>query len=215
MKVSKKHIATGMLAIGLITTAGAGVSAAAGDGTGTDFNKFGAKRGGSALMSDLIGISQEEFQARVSNGEKPQDILEAAGITHEDIKTAREENMREHLAQAVADGRITQEQADARIREQEAHKTSMEATRIALENNDYEAWKTAVAGTPMADKIDAAGFAKLVEAHTLRESGDQAGAKAIMDELGLKGLKGIPHGGEKGPHKEHGPHGFDHDQDDN
>ena len=31
MKVSKKHLATGMLAIGLITTAGAGVTAASTD----------------------------------------------------------------------------------------------------------------------------------------------------------------------------------------
>ena len=73
----------------------------------------------------------------------------------------------------------------------------MEATRVAIENNDYQAWATAVSGTPMAEKVDATTFSKLVEAHNLRESGDHEGARAIMEELGLKGPHG-PHHGQRG-----------------
>lgn len=198
MKVSKKHIATGMLAIGLVTTGGAGITAAAENG---GFGG-GAKGDRAELAATLVGITAEEFKTRVDNGEKPQEILEAAGVTKEDIHAAREQQMQERLAQAVADGRITQEEADARIAKKEGHRTKHEAVRTAIENNDYSAWATAVAGTPQADKIDATTFPKLVEAHTLREAGDHDGAKAIMAELGLErpegkhGHRGGPRGGQ-------------------
>ncbi len=77
----------------------------------------------------------------------------------------------------------------------EARKETFSAVKTAIENNDYEAFLVAVADTPLADTIDAeAEFAKLVEAHELREAGDRDGAKAIMEELDLPGLRGIGHG---------------------
>ncbi len=74
----------------------------------------------------------------------------------------------------------------------ESHEETQTAIKAAIKANDYEAYKTAVADTPMADQIDTAEkFAQLVEAHTLMDSGDHDGAKAIMETLGIKG----PHGG--------------------
>ncbi len=63
----------------------------------------------------------------------------------------------------------------------------------AMESGSYEAWATLAAETPMgqkhAEKITPENFKKLQEAHRLMEAGDKDGAKAIMDELGVKPFK--------------------------
>lgn len=199
MKVSKKHIATGMLALGLVTTAGAGVTAAS---TGTGIQGFHQRGGQLEVMADLVGISEEEFKTRVENGERPQDILEASGVTPDDMRAAHELRQQERLATEVANGNITQEEADARLAKQAEHKAHMDASRTALENNDFDAFSAAVAGTPMETKVDAKTFAKMVEAHNLREAGDHEGARAIMDAIGIH-----PDGpmGDHGPRGEHRP----------
>ena len=62
----------------------------------------------------------------------------------------------------------------------------MEAVRNAIQNNDYEAFKEAVAkNSRMSDAVNEDNFAKLVEAHKLREQGKFEEAKEIMEELGL------------------------------
>lgn len=62
--------------------------------------------------------------------------------------------------------------------------------KAAVEQNDYNAWVTAVSESKMAekhaDKINEETFGKLVEAHELFQSGDKEAAKEIMKELGLK-----------------------------
>ncbi|OGD67683.1 hypothetical protein A2442_03875 [Candidatus Campbellbacteria bacterium RIFOXYC2_FULL_35_25] len=55
----------------------------------------------------------------------------------------------------------------------------------AVENNDYNAFLTAVVGSPMEDVITPEIFAKMVEAHSLREAGDIEGAREIMQGLGI------------------------------
>ncbi|PIZ74763.1 hypothetical protein COY07_00160 [Candidatus Peregrinibacteria bacterium CG_4_10_14_0_2_um_filter_43_11] len=69
----------------------------------------------------------------------------------------------------------------------------------AIAQNDYDTWQSLMSQSPMADKmadkINQATFDKLVEAQKLAQSCDKEGAKAIFDELGLKGPRG---GWEKG-----------------
>lgn len=186
MKVTKQSIGAGLLALGLVTTAGAGVTAAAENG-------FGGERGQRGeVVAQLLGISVDEFKNRVENGENPRDMLESAGISKDDVRAVREQRMQERLAQAVADGRITQAEADEKLARHAERKERRDAVHTAIENNDYSAWATAVAGTPRAEGIDATNFSRLVEAHTLREAGDRDGARAILDELGIKP-----------PHKKH------------
>ncbi len=76
-----------------------------------------------------------------------------------------------------------------------------EAFDAALEANDYEAFADLVANTPMADDLTEEVFAKLVQAHALREAGDHDGARTIMEalrtDLGVEGSMGFgpgPHG---------------------
>ncbi|QSH39290.1 hypothetical protein JXR01_03230 [Candidatus Kaiserbacteria bacterium] len=189
MKIDKKSIAVGMLALGLVTTAGAGVTSAAENGG------FGGERkGGHAeVAAQLLGVTVDDFKNRIQNGENPRDILEAAGISKEDVRAAHDVRKQERIAQAIADGRITQEEADERAAKQAERKAHREEARNAIESNDYNAWVTASVGTPMEGKVDAAGFAKMVEAHNLREAGDHEEAREIMKGLGF----------EK-PHKKHG-----------
>lgn len=65
----------------------------------------------SALASRL-GMTPEELQARMTNGETPWDIAKANGLTDAQIQQLLEEAHDEALKQAVAAGVITQEQAD-------------------------------------------------------------------------------------------------------
>jgi len=53
----------------------------------------------------------------------------------------------------------------------------------AIENNDYEAWKTLMAGKPMADKITQENFNKMVEAHQLMQEGKFDEARQIQKDL--------------------------------
>lgn len=78
--------------------------------------------------------------------------------------------------------------------EMQAHR---EVVQTALENNDYQAFLTAIDGTPREEGMTPEIFAKMREAHTLREAGDFDGARAIMDELGIGG-KGFGKGGMRG-----------------
>lgn len=57
----------------------------------------------------------------------------------------------------------------------------------ALTNNDFATFKTLIANTPFASVVTEQTFAKLVEAHALREKGDHEAARKIMEELGFKG----------------------------
>lgn len=57
------------------------------------------------------------------------------------------------------------------------------AVREAIESNDYVAWQTAIADTKLADIASEDLFNKMVEVHTLRESGDRDAARTAAKEL--------------------------------
>jgi len=62
------------------------------------------------------------------------------------------------------------------------------AAETAIASNDYNAWKTAMGGNPMTEKITADNFTKFVEAHNLMKEGKTDEAKTIMEELGVNGI---------------------------
>lgn len=64
------------------------------------------------------------------------------------------------------------------------------ALHEAIANNDYDAFVAATTDAPFADQVSPEFFEQMCQAHALREAGDFEGARAIMDELGLK----PPHG---------------------
>ena len=122
-----------------------------------------------AGLTDEQVIAVQEAQELKASGDitGAKETLEAAGITKETFKQVRE----------VA-------------------KEAKQAVHAAVEAGDYEAFKIAVADSPLADIITTeADFEQFVEAHELRVSGDKAGAKEILEELGIEPHKhGHKHG---------------------
>jgi hypothetical protein len=64
-----------------------------------------------AVLADLLGLSTEELESAKEDG-SIRDLVEASGLTQEEIMAAMQEAHETAVAQAVADGVITQEQAD-------------------------------------------------------------------------------------------------------
>ncbi|MBK6327879.1 MAG: hypothetical protein IPF56_18380 [Chloroflexi bacterium] len=65
-----------------------------------------------AIMADILGVTVEEFQA-AKQAHTVQDLVDAAGLTQADLTTAVQAAYDAAVQQAIADGIITQEQADA------------------------------------------------------------------------------------------------------
>lgn len=125
-------------------------------------------------------------------------MLERAGLSGKQIhafEIAREkreagdfDGARDTLVEAGVDEKVLQSV-------HQIARASREAMHQALEAGDYEAFKTAVEGTPLAEDIDSQeDFEKLTEAHQLKEDGMWGEAKVIWGELGIEPPR---HGGMK------------------
>ena len=63
-------------------------------------------------MAYVLGITTEELKSRFDAGEKMLDIIQKQGLTVEEFHTKMVEAGTKAINQAVADGKLTQEQAD-------------------------------------------------------------------------------------------------------
>lgn len=127
------------------------------------------------------------------------DILERAGLNDtqiaafEEARELREEGdkdgARDILVGAGVDADTMSAIREAMHEERDAMHQAMEA---ALEDDDYDAFKEAIEGSPLADIITSeADFALFKEAHEHREA-----ARDIMEELGFpEGERGMGMGG--------------------
>jgi uncharacterized protein with PIN domain len=139
-----------------------------------------------------------------------EDVLKDAGLTEaqisafEEAHELRREGDRESAREVLEDAEIDIDTLES-IREafrayRDEHKG---AVHDAIENNDYDAFKTAVTGLPMEDIITSEDdFAQLVAAHELREDGDHEAARELMEALGFPERGDKPHG--HGTHHRHG-----------
>lgn len=120
--------------------------------------------------------------------------LQAAGLTTtqqaalEEARTLRRQGETEKAKNVLLEAGLDDEAMEAL---REAMRASREAMHDAVEAEDYEAFKEAIEGTPLADLITTeADFKQFVKAHELRRDGEHAEAKEIMTELGLPELEG-------------------------
>lgn len=91
------------------------------------------------------------------------------------------------VAFASVSGLSASAQVDTSAVQRHLHsKENKHALHAAIENNDYSLFQELTSGTPLAEKITEANFAKLVEAHALLEAGDYEAAGEIFSELGIK-----------------------------
>lgn len=66
-------------------------------------------------QAEILGISVEELQAQLDEGTTFRELAEEKGLTQEQLQEARKAHMTEHLNSLVAEGVITQEQADQHL----------------------------------------------------------------------------------------------------
>jgi hypothetical protein len=76
-----------------------------------------------AKVAGALGMTLDEFNAALASGKTPYSIAQEKGIDFATVQAAMQAGMVEALKQAVADGKITQAQADAML----SHHTQMSA----------------------------------------------------------------------------------------
>jgi hypothetical protein len=114
----------GALALVLLVVGAYGATTVYADDT-TPPQPFGDRgpRGGRGLdgaaleaVAEVLNMSADDLSAALAEGKTLQELAEAAGVDMQEIKDAmsavRAESMRERIAQALADGTITQDHAD-------------------------------------------------------------------------------------------------------
>lgn len=145
------------------------------------------------VLANILGTSVEDLQTRIEAGETIRDIIDASGLSQDELHEKIQEAHIQKLNELVAEDTITQEEADARISHIAEREARMEAMRethdaieAAIEANDYNAFIVASEGLPISEQITSENFSRFIEAHNLRESGDIYGAREIMNELGIR-----------------------------
>ncbi len=63
-------------------------------------------------LADALGLTPDELQTRIQAGERPEEIAEAQGLDADEARELLSQARADALEQAVADGVITQEEAD-------------------------------------------------------------------------------------------------------
>lgn len=147
--------------------------------------------GASAFNSDLLDkIDVDLTDSQISALEEAHE-LRIDGADREEVKNYLEEN-----------GIDEDTMKEVREAVHEVRHESREALREAVENDDYDAFLTAITDTPLADAIDSeSDFETFKEAHELRQAGDHEGAQELMAELGIEKPEG------RGDRGGHGPRG--------
>ena len=74
-----------------------------------------AVRAGLETAATALGLTGEELRTQLKAGQTLGQIADARGVSRTDVVAALTGEAQAHLAEAVAAGRITQEQADARL----------------------------------------------------------------------------------------------------
>jgi hypothetical protein len=72
-----------------------------------------------AALADALGLTVEEFETAIESGEKLSTLAEQADVTLEELRDIMQGFRADALAQAVAEGKITQEQADQMLERME------------------------------------------------------------------------------------------------
>jgi uncharacterized protein (DUF433 family) len=99
-----------------------------GPGAPGGFGKPGGPRGGMFwggapfdVLAEALGMTVDEVRQALADGQTVADLATAQGVALEDIAHALATAQAERLQQAVDNGRLTQEDADAKIAEMEAN----------------------------------------------------------------------------------------------
>jgi uncharacterized protein (DUF433 family) len=127
-------------------------------------------------FAEALGIPVEQLEERLAGGETIRSLVEESGLDTTDFQTALQAARAEMLQQAVADGSITQEQAD-RILDRQSKQNGFGPGgkgRLGLRDKDGTVWQTTIAevlGIPVEELEE-----HLAGGETIR---------TLVEELGL------------------------------
>lgn len=153
------------------------------------FTRLSVAVAGSTLAASLIGVGAvSAAESKATTAERPVrfELTEEQRAKLDQAKTLRQEGkMEEARALIESSGLFDKLPRFNRERpfKMKFHHPNHEQMKAALSNNDFAAFKELTKDTPFAEKLDEALFAKMVEAHKLREAGDHEGAMKIMKEI--------------------------------
>jgi hypothetical protein len=109
----------GALVIALLAVGVFGITSAFADDGGPPGKRDGKRNLDDAALetvADVLNMSTDEVTAALKDGKTLPELADEAGVDMQEIKDAliavREEAIREHIAQALEDGKISQEKAD-------------------------------------------------------------------------------------------------------
>ncbi len=143
-----------------------------------------------ALLIPIAAFAVTVTGAQAFNSE----VLEKAGLSGEQISAfeqaheLRKEGDKEAARDVIVEAGIGIDTMHAVREAMQTHRKEMKSEmHTAIENEDYEAFLEAVAGSPLSDIITTEDdFARFVEAHTLRVEGEHQAAREIMEDLGFE-----------------------------
>lgn len=84
----------------------------------------GPRRGpGLGAAAEAIGITAEDLRTALRDGQTIAEVAEANGVAVDTVIAAMVAEAEEHIAERVADGHLTQEEADEKLAQLEEHIT--------------------------------------------------------------------------------------------
>lgn len=105
MKRTTKTILIAALVVGAVGLSAVGIAYAQGD--------FPHPKG---ALAELLGLEPEELHDQIQGGTTIQELADEAGVDleafHEEMMMNRQEDMETRIAEALAEGEISQDQAD-------------------------------------------------------------------------------------------------------
>ena len=133
-----------------------------GQGNGRFLDREAAR----AVIADALGITVEELETAHEDGIKLPELAESLGVEMEVVEAAIEAARAEAIAQAVADGTITQEEADEIVERAELR-------NVIRDIFDYDAKEAVVAGVLgiTVEELEAAEEAGIHLPELVEESG--------------------------------------------
>lgn len=164
--------------------------------------KMGDKKGFVGEMknigSEILGLNEEEFKAKIDSGMTMQQIIEEAGYTQETFRDAMHErmteDMRAKLEALVEEGKITEEQMAEKLENMESKaewaqesKEKILSAQAELLDMSVDELKSALeSGKKLEELVKQAGF-ELSEFHEKMAERRKAIEKANLEDLLAEG----------------------------
>ena len=141
-------------------------------------------RGGEqiATVAEVIGVDAEALREAFAAGQSVADVAEANGVALDDVVAAVVEQMETHIAEHVAEGKLTQEEADVKLADA-ADKVAERLSSVPTERGEGERrGPGGRRGEQMATGVEVIG----VDADALREA--FAAGQSVADVAEANGV---------------------------